>query len=489
MQKTLLIITDGIGYNPNPEGNAFLVAKKPTYDWLFKNVPHSLLKTHGLSVGLPEEQMGNSEVGHMCLGAGRVLYQDLVRISKAFAAGEIEDNPALKSVTDHAKVVHVVGLMSDGGVHAHIQHFTSMALLLERLGKKVWLHLITDGRDTLPQSALGYLEHITSICSENIRIASLSGRFFAMDRDKRYERLLKAYNCIVHAANKTDFTPERYIKEMYFQGINDEFIEPVSFADYVGMFDGEGVVCINFRSDRMRQLAKALGGQSKLEGFKVPPELYIATMTNYNPEFTYPVLFEKPSITHTLAQVVAEAGLSQTHIAETEKYAHVSFFINGGVEEPFKNEERVLIPSPKVKTYDLCPEMSAFEVANAVCTHMQAGKDLIIVNFANGDMVGHTGNFKAAVAAVAAVDKALGQIVQLAKELDYALVLTSDHGNCEHMQEGEQVLTNHTTYEVYCFVMGHGVKRLKNGGLNNVAASVLKLMGLEIPSSMDPALF
>ncbi|GLH57824.1 2,3-bisphosphoglycerate-independent phosphoglycerate mutase [Helicobacter ailurogastricus] len=489
MQKTLLIITDGIGHNPNPEGNAFLAAKKPTYDWLFGHVPHSLLKTHGLSVGLPEEQMGNSEVGHMCIGAGRTLYQDLVRISKAFAKSALEDNPALKSVTDHAKVVHVIGLMSDGGVHAHIQHFTSMALLLERLGKKVWLHLITDGRDVLPQSALEYLEIINSICSENIHIASLAGRFFAMDRDKRYERLLKAYNCMVHAENKTDFTPERYIKEMYYQGVSDEFIEPVSFAHYPGMFDGEGVVCINFRSDRMRQLAQALGGCGDLEGFKPPPELYIATMTSYSPDFAYPVLFEKPNITHTLAQVVSEAGLSQAHIAETEKYAHVSFFINGGVEEPFKNEERVLIESPKVKTYDLCPEMSAFGVADAVCAHMQAGKDLIIVNFANGDMVGHTGNFKAAILAVEAVDKALGQIVQLAKELDYALVLTSDHGNCEHMQEGGQTLTNHTTYEVYCFIMGDGVKRLKNGGLNNVAASVLKLMGLEIPSTMDAPLF
>ncbi|WP_163555821.1 2,3-bisphosphoglycerate-independent phosphoglycerate mutase [Helicobacter suis] len=492
MQKTLLIITDGVGHNPESEGNAFFHAKKPTYDWMFANIPHSLLKTHGLSVGLPEGQMGNSEVGHMCIGAGRVLYQDLVKISKAFAEDKMEENLALKSVTDHTKTVHVIGLMSDGGVHAHINHLMSMALLLERLDKKVYLHLISDGRDVLPQSALEYLNMILSICNENIRIATLSGRFFAMDRDKRYDRIFKAYMSIVHAKNKTEFSPERYIKEAYYQGISDEFIEPVSFKEYSGMFDGDGVIMINFRSDRMRELTQVLGGDLEVfeDSIEEAPELCIATMTAYSSDFPYPVLFSKPDIQNTLAQVVSSANLSQVHIAETEKYAHVSFFINGGVETPFLNEERILIPSPKVKTYDLVPEMSAFKVADAVCTSMQEGKDLIIVNFANGDMVGHTGNFKASVLAIEALDKALAQVIQLAKKLDYAMLLTSDHGNCEQMHTKEgQVLTNHSTNEVYCFVMGKGVTRVKHGGLNNVAASVLKLMGLPIPDSMDAPLF
>ncbi|WP_104625063.1 2,3-bisphosphoglycerate-independent phosphoglycerate mutase [Helicobacter felis] len=495
MQKTLLVITDGIGYNPSTEGNAFYHAKKPTYDWMLANLPYSLLKTHGLSVGLPSDQMGNSEVGHMCIGAGRVLDQDLVRISKAFDQELLEDNPAFQHVVSQSQVVHVLGLMSDGGVHAHIDHLMGMALLLERSGKKVWLHLIGDGRDVLPRSALEYLALVQSICNEHIAIATLSGRFFAMDRDKRFERTLKAYESIAHACNKSPLSPEEYIHSMYAQNISDEFFEPASFGNYAGMFDGDGLIMVNFRSDRARQIIQVLGGD--LEVFKgLPecgagaPELTIATMTPYSASFNYPVLFPKEEIKECLASVVAQAGLSQLHTAETEKYAHVSFFINGGVETPFENEERVLIPSPKVSTYDLCPQMSAPEVGEAVRAGMRAGKDLIIVNFANGDMVGHTGNLEAAIKAVEALDTELGKILNLAQELNYAMLLTSDHGNCEQMRATDGgMLTNHSTFEVYCFVLGEGVRQIKNGGLNNVAASVLKLMGLPIPASMDSALF
>ncbi|MFC3847285.1 2,3-bisphosphoglycerate-independent phosphoglycerate mutase [Helicobacter baculiformis] len=495
MQKTLLIITDGIGHNPSSHANAFYHAKKPAYDWMFANLPHSLLKTHGLSVGLPEGQMGNSEVGHMCIGAGRVLDQDLVRISKAFEQELIEDNPAFQSVAEHASVVHVLGLMSDGGVHSHINHLMGMALLLERMGKQVWLHLVSDGRDVLPTSALEYLALVGGICNERIHIATLSGRFYAMDRDKRFERTLKAYESIAHAKNKSDLSPEAYIAHMHARGIMDEFIEPASFGAYAGMFDGEGLIVINFRSDRVRQIVQVLGGDlDPFEGLSEcgagAPELLIATMTAYSAAFNYPVLFPKEEVKTTLAKVVSEAGLSQAHIAETEKYAHVSFFINGGLEAPFVGEERILVPSPKVTTYDLRPEMSALEVGEAVRACMRKGTDLIIVNFANGDMVGHTGNFEAAVRAVETIDAQLGAILQLAQELHYAMLLTSDHGNCEQMRdENEAMLTNHTTHEVYCFVLGQGVTHLKGGGLNNVAASVLKLLGLQIPESMDAPLF
>lgn len=494
MQKTLLIITDGVGHSPIKEGNAFYHAQKPTYDWMFANLPHSLLKTHGLSVGLPEGQMGNSEVGHMCIGAGRVLYQDLVKISKAFEEETMEDNPAFRHVIDRAQIVHVLGLMSDGGVHAHIDHLIGMALLLERVGKKVWLHLISDGRDVLPTSALEYLRLIECICNENIVMATISGRFFAMDRDKRFERVLKAYESIAHAKNRTLLSPSDYIENMYHRGITDEFIEPASFGDYMGMFDGEGFIFVNFRSDRARELTQALGGDLDMfyglsECGAGAPELIIATMTSYSADFKHPVLFPKQDVKDTLAQVVSQANLSQVHIAETEKYAHVSFFINGGVEMPFPNEERILIPSPKVSTYDLCPQMGADAIAEAIVSSMQKRRDLIVANFANGDMVGHTGNFDAGVQAIEALDRALGKVLKVAQELDYAMLLTSDHGNCEQMRSKDSILTNHTTNPVYCFVMGRGVGHVRDGALNHVAASVLKLMGLPIPSVMDDPLF
>ncbi|WP_199764701.1 2,3-bisphosphoglycerate-independent phosphoglycerate mutase [Helicobacter bizzozeronii] len=495
MQKTLLIITDGVGHSDTKEGNAFYHAKKPTYDWMLAHLPHSLLSTHGLSVGLPEGQMGNSEVGHMCIGAGRVLYQDLVKISKAFEEDCMEDNPAFRHVVENSHIVHVLGLMSDGGVHAHIDHLIGMALLLERVGKKVWLHLITDGRDVLPTSALEYLKLVSCICNHNIAIATISGRFFAMDRDKRYERILAAYESIVHAQNKTMLSPPAYIESMYARNIYDEFIQPASFGHYKGMFDGEGVIFVNFRSDRARELTQALGGDLDMfKGLKEcgagAPELVIATMTSYSTDFKHPVFFPKLEITDTLAQVVSQANLSQVHIAESEKYAHVSFFINGGIEEPFPNEERILIPSPKVPTYDLCPQMRAPEIAQAIISSMRAGKDLIIANFANGDMVGHTGNFEACIQAIEALDSALGQVLKVAQELGYAMLLTSDHGNCEQMYNTKEgVLTNHTTNPVYCFVMGQDAKQIKSGALNHVAASVLKLMGLPIPSVMDDPLF
>ncbi|GAA7661311.1 2,3-bisphosphoglycerate-independent phosphoglycerate mutase [Helicobacter pylori] len=489
-QKTLLIITDGIGYRKDSDYNAFFHAKKPTYDLMFKILPYSLIDTHGLSVGLPKGQMGNSEVGHMCIGAGRVLYQDLVKISLSFQNDGLKNNPAFLNTIHKSKRVHLMGLMSDGGVHSHIEHFIALALECEKSHKKVCLHLITDGRDVAPKSALTYLKQMQNICNENIQIATISGRFYAMDRDNRFERIELAYHSLM-GLNNTLLSPSEYIQSQYDKNITDEFIMPACFKDYCGMQDNESFIFINFRNDRAREIVSALG-QKEFSGFERETfkKLHIATMTPYDNTFPYPVLFPKESVQNTLAEVVSQHNLTQSHIAETEKYAHVTFFINGGVEAPFKNENRVLIQSPKVTTYDLKPEMSAKEVTLAVLEQMKLGTDLIIVNFANGDMVGHTGNFEASIKAVEAVDACLGEILSLAKKLDYAMLLTSDHGNCERMKdENQNPLTNHTAGSVYCFVLGNGVRSIKNGALNNIASSVLKLMGLKAPATMDEPLF
>ncbi|GAA8692113.1 2,3-bisphosphoglycerate-independent phosphoglycerate mutase [Helicobacter pylori] len=489
-QKTLLIITDGIGYRKDSDYNAFFHAKKPTYDLMFKILPYSLIDTHGLSVGLPKGQMGNSEVGHMCIGAGRVLYQDLVKISLSFQNDGLKNNPAFLNTIHKSKRVHLMGLMSDGGVHSHIEHFIALALECEKSGKKVCLHLITDGRDVAPKSALTYLKQMQNICNENIQIATISGRFYAMDRDNRFERIELAYHSLM-GLNNTPLNPSEYIQSQYDKNTTDEFIMPACFKNYCGMQDDESFIFINFRNDRAREIVSALG-QKEFSGFKRQTfkKLHIATMTPYDNTFPYPVLFPKESVQNTLAEVVSQHNLTQSHIAETEKYAHVTFFINGGVEAPFKNENRVLIQSPKVTTYDLKPEMSAKEVTLAVLEQMKSGTDLIIVNFANGDMVGHTGNFEASIKAVEAVDACLGEILSLAKKLDYAMLLTSDHGNCERMKdENQNPLTNHTAGSVYCFVLGNEVRSIKNGALNNIASSVLKLMGLKAPATMDEPLF
>ena len=489
-KKTILIITDGIGCKPDSTCNAFKDATKPTYDMLFEEAPRALISTHGLSVGLPQGQMGNSEVGHMTIGSGRILYQDLVKISLALKEGTLDTNEALNATVDKSQRVHLIGLLSDGGVHSHIEHTIGLAKLLKSRGKKVFLHLITDGRDVSPRSAKVYLSQIEALCDEDISIATIGGRFFTMDRDNRWERVKKGYEAIAHADPQTVLCVENYIEESYAKNELDEFILPTAFAGYEGMKEGDAVVVTNFRSDRVREITAALG-QKEFDGFErmfIP--LHIATMTKYDASFSFPILFPKVAPEHTLAEVVSHAGLKQLHTAETEKYAHVTFFLNGGIEEPYIGESRVLIPSPDVKTYDMQPEMSASQVGDAVRTAMDEAYDLIVVNFANGDMVGHTGNYEAACLAVNAVDTELGKIITKAKEDGYNIVLTSDHGNCEEMKDNEgHTLTNHTVGEVWCFVMAEGVSEVKEGcGLNNVAPTVLKLMGLDIPEEMDEAL-
>ena len=490
IQKTVLIITDGIGCKPDSRCNAFKDATKPTFDKLLKETPKALISTHGLSVGLPEGQMGNSEVGHMTIGAGRILYQDLVKVSLAINEGPIEQNEALNITLEKSNRVHIIGLLSDGGVHSHINHIIGLAKLSKARGKKVFLHLITDGRDVSPTSAKEYVAKIEDICDKDISIATIGGRFYTMDRDNRWERVKMGYEAIVTGIRFTSLDVQKYIDHSYEQKEYDEFIQPVALGYYRGMKEGDAVIMANFRSDRVREITTALGDET-FDGFEreyLP--LHIVTMTRYDASFPYPIMFPKKIPNNTLAEVVSSAKLTQLHTAETEKYAHVTFFLNGGLEEPMIGESRVLIPSPNVKTYDMQPEMSAPEVGVAVRTGMSEAIDLIIVNFANGDMVGHTGNYDAACKAVSAVDDELGKILTHAKEKGYAIVLTSDHGNCEEMKDTKgDVLTNHTVGEVWCYIIANGVDRVqKGGGLNNVAPTVLKIMGLPIPKEMDKAL-
>ena len=488
-KKTVLVITDGIGHNDSREHNAFCNAKKPTYDFLFDNAANSYIKTYGKSVGLPDGQMGNSEVGHMSIGSGRVLYQDLVKINMAIKNNTLKDNKVLKNTLKSSNNIHLLGLLSDGGVHSHISHIIALAKIASLENKKVYLHLITDGRDVAPNCARKYIQEILDICDDNISIATISGRFYTMDRDNRWERIKKSYDCIVNS-NNTNLDILSYLEEQYKNDIYDEFIQAKSFNNYAGIKNNDAFIFCNFRSDRFRQISNAIANPLFNEFETKNLSLNIATMTQYDENLPLSVMFPKVAPNNTLAQVISDAGLTQTHIAETEKYAHVTFFFNGGVEDELKGEKRVLIASPDVKTYDLKPTMSANEVGLAVLEAMDENIDFIVVNFANGDMVGHTGNYEASIKAVEAVDEELGHIISKAKEKEYNLLITSDHGNCERMKdENGNTLTNHTVGDVYCFVISSKVKQLKNGGLNNIAPTVLKLMQLDIPSEMDKALF
>ena len=487
-KKVILIITDGIGYREICEDNAFCKAEKPTYDYLLQNVPYSLIKTSGLSVGLPDGQMGNSEVGHMTIGAGRILYQNLVKISKSIEDGTIKENPILKDVLT-SNGIDIVGLLSDGGVHSHIDHIVALAKIAKEQNKEVFLHLITDGRDVPPKSALTYLKNIEKELPDVIT-ATIGGRYYTMDRDKRWDRVKKGYEAIANAFPKSQKTPKEYIKDEYNCDRTDEFLLPSSFNGYDGLKSGDGVIFANFRSDRMREIVEAITNPNFTNFETKNLNLNVATMTEYSKEFTLPILFKEELPKNVLASIISKAGLRQFHTAETEKYAHITFFLNGGVEEPFINETRVLIPSPDVKTYDLQPQMSAPKVGETVLKAISGGYEFIVVNFANGDMVGHTGSLEASIKAVETVDKQIGKIIEKARSEDYSIVLTSDHGNCEQMlsDDKRKPFTQHTTNDVFCFVIDDEVKEVKRGGLYNIAPTVLKLMGLEKTKEMEEAL-
>ena len=440
-------------------------------------------------MGLPDNQMGNSEVGHMTIGSGRVLYQDLVKIHLAIKNDTLKDNEVLKNTILKSNAIHLLGLVSDGGVHSHQDHIIAIAKIAQNMGKKVYLHLITDGRDVAPDSAKSYIKKVLDICNEDIKIATISGRYYAMDRDNRWDRVLASYNQIALAKDKANLDILSYIDKSYENSVFDEFIVPASFEDYKGLEENDALIFCNFRSDRMREISSVFAKDDFNEFEKKDIKLNLASMTQYDKNVFIPVIFEKDNPTNTLAEVISKAGLTQLHTAETEKYAHVTFFLNGGVEEPFLNETRVLIPSPKVATYDLQPQMSAPEVGEVVRKAMQNSVDFIVVNFANGDMVGHTGVYEAAIKAVEAVDYELGLILEEAKKSNYNVVLTSDHGNCEMMRDEDgNILTNHTVGDVFCFVIAENVKSVKTGSLNNIAPTVLKLMNLQIPKEMDEPL-
>lgn len=487
--KTILVITDGIGHNSSGNFNAFKNANTPTYDYLFENVPYSLIHTYGEHVGLPSGQMGNSEVGHMTIGSGRVLYQDLVKINIAIENDTLKNNDILNTTIENSNNIHLIGLVSDGGVHSHINHIIALAKIANKENKKVFIHVITDGRDVAPDCASKYIKQILEICNENIQIATISGRYYSMDRDNRWDRVKKGYEAMALGLPKSKSSILEYIKTSYKEDIFDEFLNPTAFNSYNGFNENDGVIFCNFRSDRARELSNAIANAHFSKFPRFGGKLNVATMTQYDKSLPLPVMFPKEAPKNTLGEVISKAGLSQVHAAETEKYAHVTFFFNGGVEEPLENEKRILIPSPNVATYDLQPEMSAPEVGEAVLKAMEEENDFIVVNFANGDMVGHTGMYEAGIKAVEVVDTQLSLIIEKCKKLNYNLILTSDHGNCEMMKDNEgKALTNHTVGDVYCFVLANNISKVKEGSLNNIAPTVLELMNLTVPKEMDSSL-
>lgn len=475
MQKCILVITDGIGLNDRLEYNSFYHAKKPNYDYLNKNAQFCRLKTSGNAVGLPNGVMGNSEVGHMSIGSGRVIYQNLVRIDNAIKDKSLENNKTLKDFLSKFKNIHIIGLYSDGGVHSSYIHFNEIAKIAS-VKNNVYMHLIGDGRDVLPSSFKDFYKNNPSF----IKPSSISGRFYAMDRDNNLDRTNEYINMLFSSANESNL--EDLINNSYENKIYDEFIKPKNLG-FNGINKNDGVIIINFRSDRARQIASELKNRLSKE--------QVLCMCEYDEKLELSVIFPKIDIKNTLAEVISQNNLMQFHTAETEKYAHVSFFFNGGVEKEFKNEKRSLVPSPKVKSYDELPQMSAYKVCDEVLKAMNEEFHFIVVNFANGDMVGHTGNYEACIKAVECVDECLGKIIKTCKEKDYTMILTSDHGNCEDMMDTHgNILTNHTTYDVGCWLYNyHKNVKLNDGSLANIAASVLKILDIKKPDEMDEALF
>jgi 2,3-bisphosphoglycerate-independent phosphoglycerate mutase len=497
----VLVICDGWGENPDEFGNAIAAARKPQVDALRRRWPWTTVEASGEAVGLPPGQQGNSEVGHLTIGAGRVIFQDLPRITRAIEQGTFFENPALCGAVDHAREagtsLHCMGLVSPGGVHSHMRHGLALAELARRRGlDRVFFHAFTDGRDEPPTSAAEFVgEFVAELGRIGVgSIASVSGRYYAMDRDKRWDRTQRAYEVLAGRGNGVAEDPLRYIEDSYARGITDEFIEPASIVPPGGrrvvVDDGDSVIFFNFRPDRARQISHALLDED-FDGFprsRWPHPLHFVSFTEYERGLPTVVAFPKEQVAHVLAEEVSTAGLRQFHVAETEKYAHVTYFINGGREQPFPGEDRLLVPSPKVATYDATPAMSAQTVTEAVVERLQAWDDaLIVINFANPDMVGHTGVFDATVRAVEVVDACIGRIADLVLSRGGALLMTADHGNAElkvDRRDGSR-LTAHTTSPVPVVLCGTAATALRaGGGLADVAPTVLAAMGLPIPDAM-----
>lgn len=497
MKKPLvLMILDGYGYNPDSYGNAVLAADTPNLDNLFATYPHVLIGASGLDVGLPDGQMGNSEVGHTNMGAGRIVYQELTRISKEIHDGEFFNNSVLQAAMDNCTggdhALHLMGLVSDGGVHSHIEHLFALIDMAKQRGvKKLYVHAILDGRDTPPDSGKGYVRQLCGKL-DNIGlgvVATVAGRYYAMDRDNRWERVQKAYNAYVPGEGEFVADPVQAIQQSYDNGVTDEFVVPVICQKDARIQANDSVIFFNFRPDRAREITRALVDPD-FKGFKRPAffPLHYVCFTEY--DATMPgvqVAFKAQELVNTFGEYIGEKGLTQLRIAETEKYAHVTFFFNGGNEVEYKGEERCLINSPKVATYDLQPEMSAYLVTDEVVKRIESGRyDVVILNFANCDMVGHTGIFDAAVKAVEAVDTCASRVVDAVLGMDGICLLTADHGNAEKMYEPDgSPFTAHTTNPVQFLVIGAGDVALREGGrLADIAPTMLKLLALPVPKEM-----
>jgi len=498
MKKLALIILDGWGLGKKDSSNAIEKANKPFMDYLIANYPNSTLVTYGQQVGLPQGQMGNSEVGHLNIGAGRIVYQDLELINKAIKEKTIDDNSTLKNLFEVAKSgnnnLHLLGLVSDGGVHSSIEHLIYISKLAKEKGcKNIFIHAITDGRDTDPKSGLHYIERLeNSLNGTNVKVASIIGRYFAMDRDNRWERVKKAYDLYINQIGKKYSSAKEAILDSYKNGITDEFIEPIILSDSEGkdfpkITDGDSVFCFNFRTDRCREITEVLSQKDFPEFGMKKLNLNYVTMTNYNDSFkNVNIVFNKENIFNTLGEVLSKKGKTQIRMAETEKYPHVTFFFSGGREDVFDGEKRILAPSPKVATYDLQPQMSAVELKDKVVFEMNnKSSDFICLNFANADMVGHTGVFSAIVTAIGTVDKCLKEVIETGLKNDYSFIIIADHGNADFaVNDDGSPNTAHSKNPVPCILIDKDFKKIKNGKLADLAPSILKIMDIEIPKEM-----
>jgi len=497
-KKVALIILDGWGYGRNDKSNAILAANTPFFDSMIANYPNSKLEASGTAVGLPAGQMGNSEVGHMNLGAGRVVYQELGRIHKAVDDNEFPQIAVLKEAFEYAKQndkkVHFIGLVSDGGVHSHIRHIKGLcdAAVAFNLDK-VFIHAFLDGRDTDPKSGAGFITDLEDhIKGTSVKLASAIGRYYAMDRDNRWERVKLAYDLMVNGTGEPSHNIVQSITESYSKDITDEFIKPIIGVDDSGkplavIEDGDVVLCFNFRTDRGREITIALTQKAFPEYNMHPLELNYITMTPYDETFkNVKVLFDKDDLTETLGEVLQYAGKNQIRIAETEKYPHVTFFFSGGREKEYINEKRLLVPSPKVATYDLQPEMSAEGIRDAIIPELKSGwADVIILNFANTDMVGHTGVFSAVIKAAETADRCTKAVVETGIENGYSFIIIADHGNADYMVNDDGTPnTAHTTNLVPCIIIDKDVKHVKDGKLGDIAPTILKIIGVPIPEKM-----
>ena len=496
-KKALLMILDGWGIGDQKKDDVIFNTATPYWDYLVKTYPHSQLEASGENVGLPDGQMGNSEVGHLNIGAGRVLYQDLVKINRACADNSIMDMPVIKEAFTYAKEnnknVHFMGLTSGGGVHSSLNHLYKLCDISKEYGiDNTFIHCFMDGRDTDPRSGKGFIEEVEAHCAKSAgKIASIIGRYYAMDRDKRWERVKEAYDLMVNGVGEKATDMVAAMQASYDNDITDEFVKPIVNAAFDGTIkEGDVVIFYNYRNDRAKELTVVLTQEDMpAEGMHTIPGIQFYCMTPYDSSFKgVHILFDKNNVENTLGEYISSKGLKQLHIAETEKYAHVTFFFNGGRETPYDNEDRILVPSPKVATYDLKPEMSAYEVKDKLVEAINEDKyDFIVVNFANGDMVGHTGIYEAIEKAVVTVDNCVKDTVEAAKANDYEVIIIADHGNADRaLNEDGSVNTAHSLNPVPCvYVTENKEAKVENGRLADVAPTILKIMGLPVPVEMD----